>query len=1205
MEKWYFKTLCGLISSLLGGIFVFSMLNTELKLGLAIVTSLLILFLFLLLANFRKDITLSITKLSFLTRITFSLLYFISLIAIVVIPSIDSQVMTWDQIPLINYLRLLSSLLITFILPGITAIKLICRENSLSVLEYLLFSFLVSIFITFISGINFVFLIIVNLGFLLFSFYITIEEKEITPIFSRAISTNILEAGALLCTFLLFLLSVTSMFSGFWLFLGPDFWRHYGWVLNLMKGIPEIPLFPRCFHILYMAFFQLSGFPYINAYIFSLPFAFMTVISFYLMASAYLRDVDKQTPLLSTIIWTFFSGFGWIYVTYQKLTTSSDYLKILDLVQSQTLLDIGYPPGFWHILGDNMPAAIGATALFSLLYLVRKTEFKKNLQCFLFTIIFVTGFAIHSSETVFFFTIIPILLILKKRISIKNMLFLIFLGCLMVIALDFTYQITQIGIFFPSTFFRSALLILFSSLIGYLLTYLHIKLHTLHFPIKFHFKKTLTAAISILLIYLFGLSILTWLEIKDEFNWWYTAPSRFVPWYFYPLRLGTAGLLMLFVITYWRNLQKNFKDVFTFLVCSLLFTFSFGRIISYININYFDCFFQEVRMIAFLFIPLAMLTSMSITSFFRKLTLPTNLHLKLQKRFLRSVVSGLILTIIITSGMLSTLITVEYWTLHSKDNLNKVSFDEFPAMQYLRHNTDLVPISKNIADYEFVSTPTELSYRTLNAFSGTGTYLPHVYKGRILFDAKRPEQPLHLLSSYKTKYIYLAQRDYEYLRNRPDSFVASYLLKNLHTSFKDNIATIYEVPPLSPPLPDSEMAIIFPSSSIYSTSMYDALFMFALSQYNYTTVLDYDSNLFSKRILILPCDPLNVQAFADDDFLSELIRWVERGGHLIVMNSDGFGRFSALLKIQVLDDSFIADKIIGNTNKLSIPEVKVNTLIFSDSTVEVLANYSKTEEVNSPYVLRKTVGHGVVTYVYAEPYISLLRNLEDNNSQRVWMFNNLRSLLRIIDLQLPQYKEDNVKKCSVTIREVSILGSIELLSSWVIFPKYVDLLQKNIRAYSDVEWVIHANDLEIKPSDSGLYSRILVKGDFELILNVNNTSTALSERTEQPIEFLARTPEFHINGKVILKTVYIDEAIAYDYWGSEVIVDGPCVFTIEYADTFMLVSGFQANNKLQIAGWNVWDEWGAVPWTKVIMSLEHLCFVSALAICFIFRLFKR
>ena len=125
------------------------------------------------------------------------------------------------------------------------------KGKSLSFIESLVISYVTSLLVTFLFGTNLELLLLVNLILLVSSVCVDIKRKLFLGSL-HVVKLNIVEVGILLCAFLLFLLSIASIFSDYLLFIGPDFWRHYGWILNTMKGVPELPLVGRTFHFLYV-----------------------------------------------------------------------------------------------------------------------------------------------------------------------------------------------------------------------------------------------------------------------------------------------------------------------------------------------------------------------------------------------------------------------------------------------------------------------------------------------------------------------------------------------------------------------------------------------------------------------------------------------------------------------------------------------------------------------------------------------------------------------------------------------------------------------------------------------------------------------------------------------------------------------------------------------------------------------------------------
>jgi hypothetical protein len=735
--------------------------------------------------------------------------------------------------------------------------------------------------------------------------------------------------------------------------------------------------------------------------------------------------------------------------------------------------------------------------------------------------------------------------------------------------------------------------------------------------------------------------------------------------------------------------------------------------------------------------------------------------------------------------------TVDYWTLHDVNHPNSVSLAELSTMEYLRQNTDPAMYSKDVADYALAFTLTDESYQTLQAFSGTGTYAPYSYKGRILFDAQQLGEPLSLFNSYQTRYLYMTQRDYEQLSHLPNSFLGQYL-RFLPKPFENGSATIYEIPQLSPPLLNSGTAIVLPTNLCYPASWNDALLMFAKSLCNYTIFLDSDAGLWSKTVLVLPSDPRTpVAAFVDESFTdgwqksadeltstsdghiltlsydnrassselvsyetqfpevinasenrylvwrvfiqdmvedyenlvdyagirlydanekswfwvgavsltnsnyekinkgvwvdvtfdtqsnnwhqfesvskiqialrvspnsaqkikiahlslqksitsvydanlpSELIKWVNDGGTLMVVNSDGVGDFSKLMNLEQSTNTFKADKIETDVSAVSIPSIEVTPLFSKDSTVENLGHY-KSERNETSFAFCKSIGKGELWYLFAEPYISAMENSVDDN-ERVQLFNNLDCLLEALNFPLSFSGNMISEKYGTAISQASFLGYTTLDSDYMILPKELKLLDISVnstdsssilltnrneallsdfKAYGDVNWIINAQNVNITSEGLGFYSKVLIGGDFEVTLHLNPNSSIclklqdlesgditsatiengnLSFRVNagQPLELFVRTPKIFTTGTSNLKSLYRDK-ILFDYEGTDVTITGQLSFAIAFSDTYTLISDFKMEENTQMEKLKsgvVWDEWGDVPWVNVLASVENV-----------------
>ena len=98
------------------------------------------------------------------------------------------------------------------------------------------------------------------------------------------------------------------------------------------------------FHFPMALVLQLS---HVSMSIFQTGTAFLSILlicSFYIVAKSYLRKLDDRAPIISTVIFSVFSGFGWFYFLH-KIIYSPDMQDTLQLLQQSygaTYWDIGY-----------------------------------------------------------------------------------------------------------------------------------------------------------------------------------------------------------------------------------------------------------------------------------------------------------------------------------------------------------------------------------------------------------------------------------------------------------------------------------------------------------------------------------------------------------------------------------------------------------------------------------------------------------------------------------------------------------------------------------------------------------------------------------------------------------------------------------------------------------------------------------------------
>lgn len=802
-------------------------------------------------------------------------------------------------------------------------------------------------------------------------------------------------------------------------------------------------------------------------------------------------------------------------------------------------------------------------------------------------------------------------------------------------------------------------------------------------------------------------------------------------------------------------------------------------------------------MLAFTFIPVSVLASMSILLFLERFKHPTRVDRFLPKilRINKGLMGFLLLGLIVLAGISSTLLTINYWSSWSAESPNKISFDEISAMDYLRKNTDpAVPSEDNVPydDHQLVTTLSDVSSQALEAFSGTGTYHPYAYKGFIAFNAVRPEESLYYFDMYGTDFLYLAQRDYSSLSQINNSFLGDNL-QFFSQVYKNENAVIYEIPKMSPVLINSETALVLSANQEYSSPSDYALLMLSGASYQYTTILESDSGLADKRVLVLPSDPQpptnifeentfvdgwnkstekleivndgnnielsynntsesaafvsyekelpsaidgsvnryldwrvyigdmfkdpkdqvdyagimlyddtvgswfwvgaislvdssftkikedswvdltfdmqnnlwhnfesiskmrivmrvspnNIQTIKTDsvdihkdpgttyspNFTKDLISWVNRGGVVVVLNSEGLGDFSKILKIQQSNTAFTASALESPEMNIPVTSIALYSISTNDPDVKVLANYVAEGKKSSPFALSKVIGNGSIIYMNVEPYFLTMENTGDDR-QKTSLFSKMFSLVNLINLPMELNDDSNKTHFGNAFHNVDLLGNLTFCSDSIILPKSIEISELstnnthigNIEKSSSislvsidtngpVKWVLKAENASTA-SGFSLYSNIIINGEFEVSLITepnssaqikvqnndiqkeifytitNSESLSFKVQNSQSLHITLKTPSIHSIGSAKFRLLYIDGKLN-GYGGTDTLINGELSFDVGYSDTFTLFSNLSfTGDMFSLTDEKIWNEWTDVPWINVLFAPDNLLLVA-------------
>jgi hypothetical protein len=550
-------------------------------------------------------------------------------------------------------------------------------------------------------------------------------------------------------------------------------------------------------------------------------------------------------------------------------------------------------------------------------------------------------------------------------------------------------------------------------------------------------------------LYLFTFLVWSQLSVEDIKSQIDTENEWNVPWYLYPMKFGLTGLLGLaFLLSYFY--KKFDKELFVFAIVA---------IIALLSGPYYD----EHRFGKYIMVGMASLAALLIYKIMSRsyhlsfitlrfvswLRSPTHFESKFNV-----VVGGILLGLVISFSGLSIFMFAGFVEqITGVADFNEGTRRDFPTnsemqlLDFLHTRTEQSP-EPNIA----------LPYREVDNNRG---FLTKIYgftpvprtmllQTPLVLNASTIETFINLLDYGAIKFIVLPKEDLSGTISAisniyPMHNVVHFALENFRKVFENDNFMVLEVPTLSPPSREGDVALVYPKNESRKKEEtyyqhYYPLSMLALSKIEYSTHMEGDLSAFSKKYVIVTYDP-----FYNDSSLSLpmesdrtgdnsiYLDYVRNGGNLIVIDSADYGKdkslgiFSRLLSISLtgnyarfdsLLDAASLQSTINVTSKESttypydqgheVQEKKRNHTIIKNITGMVertLYNSSNTKDNNisitsyyitannntdkknenvivAPFTIEKKYGNGKITYINAHGYFhALFNDLSSNNGR--------------------------------------------------------------------------------------------------------------------------------------------------------------------------------------------------------------------------------
>jgi hypothetical protein len=476
--------------------------------------------------------------------------------------------------------------------------------------------------------------------------------------------------------------------------------------------------------------------------------------------------------------------------------------------------------------------------------------------------------------------------------------------------------------------------------------------------ISFHFGQIIRLylpafAVSVIaFFYLF--TFLVWSQLPDEDikSQVDTENQWNVPWYLYPMKFGLTGLLGLaFVLSY---LFKKFeKEMFIFLIVA---------VIALLAGPYYD----EHRFSKYVMTGMASLAALLIYRILSKLFLSSYfIPLRFGSMLIYSIHSGARFKIVSSGILIGLIITfsgfsifmfagfVELFTNVADFNEGtRRDFPTFSEMKLIDFLNSKV-ISGNPDNHYNIALPEKEVDNNRGFLTKIYGFTPipraKLLQTPLVLNASTIETFYNLLDYSSTKFIILPKKDLvtNEVSSRSNIYannnIIHFALENFQKAYEDDNFVVLEVPTLTPPSPNGDVALIYPTDELTPPSLmlgngnsnrnsntgtgftmlpyntltfkekayvqhYYPLSMLALSKIDYNTYIDGDLSAFSKKYVIVPYDP----PFLDSDMSlptgssrkgeevdnSVYLDYVRNGGNLIVIDSDSHGQYDRKGKVQ-------------------------------------------------------------------------------------------------------------------------------------------------------------------------------------------------------------------------------------------------------------------------------------------------------------------
>lgn len=767
--------------------------------------------------------------------------------------------------------KVVLGLILTSFLPGYVLLNLLRFKNSYSIIETIILSYALSIVTTGFISVPLLQIDQTQRAMVTCFLYLGLSVIPLVRniFFKQKVSslqpqqrmpkTRLSELMLLIFILLFVLFCVSAYYPQSPYALGFDINRHYVQSLIIFRT-PDLYAAPYpLFHLHQGIVLLLSNG---SVPVFQTAFAFMSVVvvlSFYIMANMYVRKMNWRLPILSTLFWSLFSGFGWLYFAATKvgsfiLNSGASNMDLLNAAYDASYFDAALGQAslwLWY-----RPITAGFAIFFSVLYLLKRNDLPKRSFAVILSLLVMAMGLVYLPTLIVFLAVLVFLSIFKltSEIRLDKALLSSLFGYVGIAIIH--------SLFFRSVFFYIYAYLIVMAIITSITLLLRHKKTFLRLPNKFLSK------IAPVIPFIFVGELLIWFSSAASFSYTDVYSSGFVPSMLFPVILGISGLLCTMSFSF--ILKNRGYPTLTIFLALFFVSVVIGITMAFVTVNIVDTGYSERKLMPFIYAATSMLAPFALLKIInRQNTLPAS--------FRQKALTSFFVGIIVLCGFTSTILAAYYYSPQNSENSIQLSGEAFESMSYLSQL-----ISENPTSPVYSVTSQSRSESIFSTSPMSEKFVSDI-RSDLLWSSKNPETSLAVLydTKYSNPYIYLQPRDYSALQTTyKNGYMSGHLVQLLPEVYNDGVASIVNALNGVPPSPNSDLILVTPVEDDVEEYFF-ATDLLSLGNYNFTTMLESDELILDGQVVIFPYDNHTAE---------ELAKYVDTSNRtVIVLNLAGNG----------------------------------------------------------------------------------------------------------------------------------------------------------------------------------------------------------------------------------------------------------------------------------------------------------------------------